>query len=59
MTKKKEEKQKKAESNFNLDDALSNVNRYLKPGFIEHIKGENVTSQKQFDKLYNEFKELR
>ena len=59
MTKKKEEKQKKAESNFNLDDALSNVNRYLLPGFKEFIKDEKVTTQRQFDKLYNDYKELR
>ena len=56
MTKKKEDKK---ESKFNLDEALSNVNRYLLPGFIEYIKEEKVTTQKQFDKLYNDYKEFR
>ncbi len=57
MSKKKEEK--KIESKFNLEEALSNVNRYLKQGFLEYIKNEKVTSKKQFDKLYNDYKEFR
>ena len=57
--KKKEETKKEVDSNFNLDEALLTVNRYLKPGFIEYIQGKDVTTQKQFDELYNEFKELR
>ena len=55
MSKKKD---KEAES-FDLNIALSNVNRYLKAGFIEYIDGEKVTSQRQFDKLYKEYKEFR
>ena len=55
----KEVADKKEESNFKLDDALSTVNKYLLPGFIEYIKDEKVTSQKQFDKLYNDYKEFR
>ena len=58
MTKKKTE-DKKADSKFDLEKALSNVNRYLLPGFLEFIKDEKVTSQKQFDKLYNDYKEFR
>lgn len=58
MTKKKENK-KEAKSTFDLDEALSDVNRYLKPGFLEYIKDEKVTTQKQFDKLYNDYKEFR
>ena len=58
MTKKKESK-KKEESKFDLDEALSNVNPYLKPGFTDFIRGEKVTTQKQFDKLYNDYKEFR
>ena len=57
MTKKKEETKK--ESKFDLDKSLSNVNRYLLPGFKEFIRGEKVTSQKQFDKLYDTYKEIR
>ena len=58
MTKKKTE-DKKADSKFNLETALSNVNRYLRPGFLNFIKDEKVTTQKQFDKLYNDYKEFR
>lgn len=57
MTKKKEAK--KEEPKFNLDEALSTVNRYLKPGFIKYIKDEKVTTQKQFDNLYDKYKEIR
>lgn len=56
MTKKKEEVKK---DDFNLDDALSTVNRYLLEGFKQYIESEKVTSQKQFDKLYNDYKEFR
>ena len=52
MSKKNENKE---EVKFDLTVALSTVNRYLKPGFIEFIKDEKITSQKQFDKLYNEY----
>ena len=58
MTKKKESK-KKEESKFDLDEALSNVNPYLRAGFMAFIKDEKVTTQKQFDKLYNDYKEFR
>lgn len=54
-------KDSKTESNskFELDIALSTVNRYLLEGFLEFIKGEKVTTQRQFDKLYNDYKELK
>lgn len=57
MSKKEDTKEKG--SKFDLESALSNVNRYLKPGFLEYIKDEKVTTQRQFDKLYNDYKELR
>jgi hypothetical protein len=57
MSKKKDDN--KEDSKFSLESALSNVNRYLKPGFLDYIKDEKVTSQRQFDKLYNEFKEFK
>lgn len=57
MSKKNDDN--KEDVKFDLTVALSTVNRYLKPGFIEFIKDEKITSQKQFDKLYNEYKEFR
>lgn len=57
MSKKKTET--KSDSKFELETALSNVNRYLLPGFMEFIKDEKVATQRQFDKLYNDYKELR
>ena len=57
MSKKKNET--KSYSQFELDVALSNVNRYLLSGFKEFFKDEKVTTQRQFDKLYNDYKELR
>ena len=54
MSKKEDTKEKG--SKFDLESALSNVNRYLKPGFLEYIKDEKVTTQRQFDKLYNDYK---
>lgn len=59
MTKKEEKEEKKIKSKFDLETRLSNVNCYLKDGFIEYIRNEKVTSQKQFDKLYNKYKGLR
>jgi hypothetical protein len=56
---KKDDKTKESKSDFDLDVALSNVNRYLLLGFKEFIKDEKVTTQKQFDKLYNDYKEFR
>ena len=58
MTKKKTDK-KEETVKFDLAGALSNVNRYLKPGFMEFIKDKKVTNQKAFDKLYNDYKEFR
>ena len=57
MSKKKNET--KSDSQFELDVALSNVNRYLLQGFKDWIKDEKVTTQRQFDKLYNDYKELK
>ena len=55
---KKEDTNEKG-SKFDLESALSIVNRYLKPGVLEYVKDEKVTTQRQFDKLYNDYKELR
>lgn len=57
MSKKEDTKEKG--SKFDLESALSIVNRYLREGFLEYIKDEKVTTQRQFDKLYNDYKELR
>lgn len=57
MSKKKEEK--KEQVKFDLNRSLSKVNRYLKQGFIEYLVDKKVTSQKQFNKYYNDYKELR
>lgn len=57
MSKKKEEK--KEQVKFDLNKSLSKVNRYLKQGFIEYLSDKKVTSQKQFNKYYNDYKELR
>ena len=57
MSKKTEDK--KVKSNFDINNALTNVNRYLKEGFMLYIENEKITSQKQFDKLYNEYKEFK
>lgn len=62
MSKKKETKKTKSEpknEDFDLDGALSTVNRYLLDGFVEYIADEKIASQKQFDKLYNDYKELK
>ena len=56
MSKKKEEKE---HVKFDLNKSLSKVNRYLKQGFIEYLSDKKVTSQKQFNKYYNDYKELR
>lgn len=56
---KKNETKTESNSKFELDIALSNVNRYLLPGFKDWIKDEKVTTQRQFDKLYNDYKELK
>jgi len=56
---KKNETKTESNSKFELDIALSNVNRYLLHGFKDWIKDEKVTTQRQFDKLYNDYKELR
>lgn len=55
MTKQNEEKEVKS-TKFDINTALTSVNRYLKEGFILYIKDEKITSQKQFDKLYDEYK---
>lgn len=56
MSKKEEKKETKS---FDLETALSTVNKYLKPGFLDYIKDEKITTQKQFDKFYNDYKEFR
>lgn len=56
MSKKTDKTESKS---FDLENALSTVNRYLLTGFLEFIKDEKVTTQRQFDKFYNDYKELR
>ena len=43
---------------FQLETAILTVNRYLRQGFTEYIRDKKITTQKQFDKIYNEYKEL-
>jgi len=57
MSKKKTEKE--GAVSFDLETALSTVNRYLLPGFKEYIRDEKIATQRQFDKIYNDYKELR
>ena len=56
---KKNETKTESNSKFELETALSTVNRYLLQGFKDWIKDEKVTTQRQFDKLYNDYKELK
>lgn len=57
MSKKKTGKEEAV--SFDLETALSTVNRYLLPGFKEYIRDEKIATQRQFDKIYNDYKELR
>lgn len=52
MAKKKEDK--KAET-FDLNKALDTVNPYLKTGFYKFIIGKEIKSQKDFNKLLEEY----
>ena len=59
MSKKKKEQEVVVESPvFDLESAMQNVNRYLRQGFTEYITGKKITTQKEFDKIYNTYKEL-
>ena len=52
MAKKKEEK--KAEP-FDIKEALNEVNPFLRDGFHKFIIGKDVKSQKEFNKLLEEY----
>lgn len=58
-TEKKEESKKKEspkeDSKFDLEESLSQVNRFLLPGFRDYIADKEVKNQKQFDKYYKEY----
>lgn len=54
MTKKKEDKK-----DFDLESNLKQVNPFLKDGFIIFIHDKQIATQKQFDKYYKEYKELK
>ena len=59
MSKKTNDKKETKTESFSLEDSLSCVNEYLLPGFLEFIKDEKISTQKQFDKFYNDYKEFR
>ena len=59
MSKKKENESKSKETYFNLEEALSEVNKYLREGFVAFIEDKKVKTQKEFDKLLKEYGELR
>lgn len=52
MAKKRQEKQA---DTFNINEALKNVNPYLKNGFHKFILNKDVKSQKDFEKLLKEY----
>lgn len=46
-------------SSFDMEKALSTVNRFLLPGFLEYIKDTDIKTQRQFNKLYKEYGEMK
>ncbi len=57
--KEKKDDTEKAATTFDLEAALLTVNRYLLPGFREYIRDEKISTERQFNKFYNDYKELR
>ena len=56
LAKKKEKGEKKEKGKkFVLSEALADVNPYLKEGFHRFILDKNVTSQKRFNELLEEY----
>ena len=56
MAKKKEKGEEKEKGKkFVLSEALADVNPYLKEGFHRFILDKNVTSQKRFNELLEEY----
>ena len=55
----KEETKKEPTSNFNTEEALKNVNRFLKDGFRDYITDKTIKNQNQFNKLLKEYGEIR
>lgn len=54
MTKKKEDKK-----DFDMESSLKQVNPFLRDGFILFIQDKQIATEKQFDKYYKEYKELK
>ena len=55
----KEETKKETTSTFNTEEALKNVNRFLKDGFRDYIQNKTIKNQNQFNKLLKEYGEIR
>lgn len=55
----KEETKKETTSTFNTEEALKNVNRFLKDGFRDYITDKTIKNQNQFNKLLKEYGEIR
>lgn len=55
----KEETKKETAPNFNTEEALKNVNRFLKDGFRDYITDKTIKNQNQFNKLLKEYGEIR
>ena len=55
----KEETKKEPTSNFNTEEALKDVNRFLKDGFRDYITDKTIKNQNQFNKLLKEYGEIR
>ena len=55
----KEETKKETASTFNTEEALKNVNRFLKDGFRDYIADKTIKNQNQFNKLLKEYGEIR
>ena len=55
----KEETKKETTSTFNTEEALKDVNRFLKDGFRDYITDKTIKNQNQFNKLLKEYGEIR
>ena len=55
----KEETKKETASTFNTEEALKDVNRFLKDGFRDYITDKTIKNQNQFNKLLKEYGEIR
>lgn len=50
-------KEPKKEAPFDVENALLTVNRFLREGFKSFIEDKKVKTQKEFDKLLQEYGE--